>query len=99
MTRLVISLWVSLAITAGVALAQEFTTKRHVAPEPEISRPRVEQRSDSSWFRKFVSARNKWQLVNPMAPRQYGSGAQVVVADPQDPQEKPYAVRLFSVAF
>jgi hypothetical protein len=39
------------------------------------------------------------QLANPLAPRQYGSGAQVVVADPQDPQERPYAARSFSVAF
>ena len=49
--------------------------------------------------KKFMAAPNKLQLVNPLAPRQYGSDAQVVVADPQDPQERPYAVRLFSIAF
>jgi hypothetical protein len=46
-----------------------------------------------------MAAHNKLQLVNPLAPREYGSGAQVVVTDPEDPQEKPYAVRLFSIAF
>ena len=42
---------------------------------------------------------DKLQLANQRAPRQYGSGAQVVLADPQTPQERPYAVRSFSVAF
>jgi hypothetical protein len=41
--------------------------------------------------KKFVAAPNKWQLVNPLAPRRYGSGVQVLVADPQDPQERFYA--------
>jgi hypothetical protein len=49
--------------------------------------------------KKFMAAPSKAQLVNPVASRQYGSGAQVVMADPQDPQERPYAVRLFSIAF
>ena len=99
MKRLMISMCVSFTISAGVALAQEFTSTRHVVPQTEPARPPVEQNSNSSWLRKFVAAANRWQLVNPLAPRQYGSGAQVVVADPQDPQERPYAVRLFSIAF
>jgi hypothetical protein len=99
MKKLMISICASFAMTAGVALAQEFTITRHVVPQTEPARPPVEQNSNSSWFRKFMAAPNKLQLVNPLAPRQYGSGAQVVVADPQDPQERPYAVRLFSIAF
>jgi hypothetical protein len=99
MKKLMISICASFAMTAGVALAQEFTITRHVVPQTEPARPPVEQNSNSSWFTKFMAAPNKLQLVNPLAPRQYGSGAQVVVADPQDPQERPYAVRLFSIAF
>ena len=98
MKRLVFGLCASFAMTAGVALAQEFTTRPRVAPEPE-QRPPVEQNSNSSWYKKFMAAPNKLQLISPFAPRQYGSGAQVVVADPEDPQERPYAVRLFSIAF
>ena len=86
-------------MTGGVALAQEFTKTRHIVPQPELARPPVEQNSDSSWIGKFIAAQNKLQPVNPLAPQQYGSGAQVVVADPQDPLERPYAVRLFSIAF
>jgi len=74
-------------------------SKERVAPQPEPARPPVEQNSTSSWYKKFVAAQNKLQLVNPFAPRQYGSGEQVVVADPQDPQERPHALRLFSIAF
>ena len=99
MKGLLISLCAGFTMIAGVAMAQEFTTTRHLAPQSEPARPPVEQNSNSSCFRKFMAARNKLQLVNPLAPRQYGSGAQVVVADPQDPQERPYAVRLFSIAF
>jgi hypothetical protein len=86
-------------MTAGVALAQEFTTTPRVVPQPEPPRPPVEQNSNSSWFKKFVAAPNKLQLVNPWAPRQYGSGEQVVVADPQDPKQRPHFVRLFSIEF
>jgi hypothetical protein len=88
-----------LLITAGAALAQEFTTTPRVAPQPEPPRPSVEQKSNSSWFKKFQVAPNKLQLLNPAAPRQYGSGEQVVVADTQDPKERPKFVRLFSIAF
>src|SRR3984957_16243800 len=98
MKRLLMMICASLAMTAGVALAQEFTARPRVAPEPE-QRPPVEQNSTSSWYRKFVAAPNKLQLISPFAPRQYGSGEQVVVADPLDPKERPHALRLFSIAF
>jgi hypothetical protein len=88
-----------LAMTACVGMAQEFTTTPRVAPQPEPPRPPVEQNSNSSWFKKFVAAQNKLQLLNPAAPRQYGSGEQVVVTDPRDPQQKPRFFRLFSIAF
>jgi hypothetical protein len=89
----------SFAMSAGVALAQEFTTTPRVVPQPEPPRPPVEQNSNSSWYKKFIAARNKLQLINPFAPRQYGSGEQVVVANPQDPKQRPYAVRLLSIEF
>jgi hypothetical protein len=47
----------------------------------------------------YRSEQNKLPLANPLAPRQYGSGAQAVVADPQDPRKRPYVERSFSVAF
>jgi hypothetical protein len=99
MKSFLISICASFAMSAGVALAQEFTTSPRVAPQPEPPRPPVEQNSNSSWFKKFRAAPNKFQLVNPFAPRQYGSGEQVVVANPQDPKERPYAFRLFSIEF
>jgi hypothetical protein len=99
MKKLLIVVSASVSMTAGTALAQEFTTTPRVAPQPEPPRPLVEQNSNSSWFKKFQAAPNKLQLLNPNAPRQYGSGEQVVVADPQDPKEKPKFLRLFSIAF
>jgi hypothetical protein len=99
MRKFLIAVCAILAMTAGVGLAQEFTTTPRVAPQPEPPRPPVEQNSNSSWFKKFMAAPNKLQLINPAAPRQYGSGEQVVVADPQDPKQRPHAVRLFSITF
>src|SRR5271163_2518070 len=99
MKRFVIYTCVAFAMTAGAAFAQEFTTKERPVPQPVPSRPAVEQNSNSSWFKKFMAAPNKLQLLNPFAPRQYGSGAQVVVADPQDPKERPHYFRLFSITF
>jgi hypothetical protein len=99
MKKLMTVVSVTVFLTAGGALDQEFTTTPRVAPEPEPARPMVEQNSNSSWFKKFQAAPNKLQLLNPNAPRQYGSGEQVVVADPQDPKERPKYIRLFSIAF
>jgi hypothetical protein len=98
MKRFLMTICVTFATTAGVAMAQQFTARPRVAPEPE-QRPPVEENSTSSWYKKFVAAPNKLQLINPFAPRQYGSGEQVVVADPLDPKEKPHALRLFSIVF
>ena len=89
----------SFLITASAALAQQFTTSPRVPPQAGVPRPLVEQNSNSSWFKKFQAAPNKLQLLNPAAPRQYGSGEQVVVADTQDPKERPKFVRLFSIVF
>jgi hypothetical protein len=99
MKRLLTIACAGFAMSVGVALAQEFTTTPRVAPQPVPPRPPVEQNSNSSWFKKFMAARNKLQLINPFAPREYGSGEQVVVANPRDPMQRPYAVRLFSIEF
>ena len=99
MKKYLIVVSASLWITAGAVLAQEFTTTPRVPPQVGVPRPLVEQNSNSSWFKKFQAAPNKLQLLNPGAPRQYGSGQQVVVADTLDPQQRPRFVRLLSFAF
>ena len=99
MKRFLIYSCACLMMSAGVAFAQQFTTTPRAVPQPQPSGPAVEQNSNSSWFKKFMAAPNKLQLLNPFAPRQYGSGEQVVVANPQDPKERPYAVRLISFEF
>ena len=99
MRKFLIAACAIIAMTAGVGLAQEFTATPRVPPQPVLPRAPVEQNSNSSWFKKFVAAPNKLQLLNPGAPQQYGSGQQVVVANPRDPKERPYAIRLFSIEF
>ena len=99
MKKFLIAVSASFFITAGAVSAQQFTTSPRVAPQPVPPRPSVEQNSNSSWFKKFQAAPNKLQLLNPAAPRQYGSGEQVVVADIHDPQERPRFLRLLSITF
>lgn len=99
MKKLFLALFFSLAALVSGAVAQEFRTTPRVAPEPEPARPAVEQNSNSDIVRKFRYAPNKLQLINPAAPRRYGSGEQVVVADTRDPQERPHFWRLLSFSF
>ena len=88
-----------IALGGAFAQRQEFRTTPRVAPEPEPQRPAIEQNSNSSIVQKFIAAPNKLQLINPLAPRQYGSGAQVVVADIRDRQERGRFWRFLSFSF
>jgi hypothetical protein len=99
MKKLLILISAALMLSGGAAFAQEFSTTPRVAPQPEPPRPLVEQNSSSSWYKKFQAARNKAQLLNPAAPRQYGSGEQVVATDPRDPKEKQRFLKLLSFTF
>ena len=66
MRRLVFAVSVSVAMTAGVGFAQEFTTRpSRVAPQTDPTGPSIEQNSNSSWYKKFVAAHNKLQLISP----------------------------------
>ena len=99
MKRLILTFCGVLAICTRPALAQEFRTTPRVVPQPIPPRPPSEQNSNSDWYKKFRAARNPLQLINPFAPREYGSGEQVVSADPRDPKERPRYLKLFSFAF
>jgi hypothetical protein len=99
MKNLLILTFIALTLTSGALYSQQFSASPKIAPQPEPPRPAVEQNSSSSWFKKFQAAHNKFQLLNPAAPKQYGGGEQVVSADPLDPKEKPKYLKLFSFAF
>jgi hypothetical protein len=87
-------------LSAGGAFAQEFTaTPRNVRPQPVPPRPAVEEGSNSSILNKVFTAPRKYQLLNPGAPESYGSGQQVILANPMDPREKPNVWKLFSFTF
>jgi hypothetical protein len=86
-------------LSAGGAFAQEFTTTPKVRPQPVPPRPAVEEGSNSSILHKVFTAPRKYQLLNPWAPESYGSGQQVILANPMDPREKPNVWKLFSFTF
>lgn len=101
MKSLLVALFFSLFALSGAAFAQtqEFRTTPRVAPQPEPPRAAIEENSNSDIVRKFIVAPNKLQLLNPLAPRRYGSGEQVVAADRRDRQERGRFWRLVSFAF
>jgi hypothetical protein len=88
-----------LCVSAGGAFAQEFTTTPKVRPQPVPPRPAVEEGSNSSILNKVFTAPRKYQLLNPGAPESYGSGQQVILANPMDPKERPNVWKLFSFTF
>ena len=99
MKRVILTFCGALAICTSAAVAQEFRTSPRVVPQPIPPRPPSEQNSNSSVYKKFRAARNPLQLINPLAPREYGSGEQVVSADPFDPKQRPKYLKTLSFAF
>jgi hypothetical protein len=99
MKRILLISLSAIAISAGAAFGQEFRTTPRAVPQSIPSRPQIEQNSNSSILKKFWYAPNRLQLVNPFAPREYGSGEQVLAADVQDPRERPKFWKVFSIAF
>jgi hypothetical protein len=86
-------------LSAGGAFAQEFTTTPRVRPQPVPPRPAVEEGSNSSVLHKVFTAPRKYQLLNPGAPASYGSGQEVILANPMDTREKPNVWKFFSFTF
>jgi hypothetical protein len=97
-----------LCLSAGAAFAQEFTATPKVRPQPIPPRPAVEEGSNSSVLHKVFTAPRKYQLLNPGAPASYGSGQEVILANPMDMEqgrnrpgatERPNVWKFFSFTF
>jgi len=99
MKRLLLISLSAVAISAGVAFGQEFRTTPRSVPQSIPTVPQIEQNSNSSILKRFWYTPNRLQLVNPFAPKQYGSGEQVLAADVQDPRERPKFWKVLSIAF
>jgi hypothetical protein len=101
MKSLFLALFFSCFALAGGAFGQtqEFRTTPRVVPQPEPPRAAIEQNSNSDIARQFLAAPNKLQMINPLAPRRYGSGEQVVAADRRDRQERGRYWKVFSFTF
>ena len=101
---------VLVCLSAGGVFAQEFTATPKVRPQPVPPRPAIEEGSNSSVLHKVFTAPKKYQLLNPGAPESYGSGQQVVLANPLDTinninnrgdnrRERPSVLKFFSFTF
>ncbi|HXM02910.1 MAG TPA: hypothetical protein VN939_09930 [Chthoniobacterales bacterium] len=86
-------------LSASGAFAQEFTATPKVRPQPVPPRPAVEEGSNSSILHKLFTTQKKYQLLNPGAASSYGSGQEVILANPMDPKERPNVWKLFSLTF
>jgi len=90
-------------LSAGGALAQEFTTTPKVRPQPVPPGPSLEENSNTSILHKVFTTQRRYQLINPGAPASYGSGEQVILANPMDAingrRERPNVWKFFSFTF
>jgi hypothetical protein len=90
-------------LSAAGALAQEFTTTPRVPPQTTPPGPSINEGSNSSILHKLFTTQRKYQLINPGAPASYGSGSQIVLANPMDAiqnrRERPNVWKLFSFNF
>ena len=48
---------------------------------------------------RTVRSGNPLQMINPLAPAEYGDGSDVTRRDPEDPFQRPQGLRLFVVNF
>jgi len=102
-------LTVFLCTLALPAFSQTFTAtrsgRRAQRPAPAVTEPREE-----GSLQRAVRKGNPLQLINPLAPKEFGSGESVIVyqapGDPtpdpdqrHNPQPRPVAVRLLSFFF
>ena len=99
MKRLLLISLSAIAISGGAAFGQQFRTTPRPVPQSIPAVPLIEQNSNSSILKRFWYTPNRLQLVNPFAPKQYGSGEQVLAADMQDPRERPKSWKVLSIAF
>jgi hypothetical protein len=98
---------VLVCLSASGAFAQEFTATPKVRPQPIPPRPAIEEGSNSSMVHKWFTAPRKYQLLNPGAPASYGSGQQVMSANPLDTPnnrgynrpDRPYVLKFLSFTF
>jgi len=90
-------------LSAGGALAQEFTATPRVRPQPIPPRPAIEENSNSSVLHKLFTTQKPLQLINPFAPASYGSGSQVILASRLDEinnrRERPNVIKFLSFSF
>lgn len=102
------TLLISLLIGAGAASAVAQDFRAPLQRRPQVSTPPVAPRIiREGGINRGIRKGNVVQMVNPFAPREYGTGAEFVedrIDDPflrpRDPsREHPIALRLFAFEF
>ncbi len=48
---------------------------------------------------RVVRSNSPLQMINPLAPKEYGDGSDVTRREPEDPYQRPEGLRLFAVEF
>ncbi len=84
-----------LLLAAFPSGAQEFVAPIPVGPAPIAPAPEPEP-TVGGIVAEIFNTTKPWQLINPLAPAEYGTGAKTVSRDPDDP-EKPRGFILFAL--
>ena len=78
------------------ASAQEFVVSQHREQIPVVREPTVQRPQVGGIVNEVFNVQKPWQLVNPLAPKEYGDGRQNVASSEKDPG-KPKGFILFAV--
>ena len=95
------------ALAASSLYAQDFVARAPRVPQPEKKAPKATEQSLSEGsIQHAAHFRNPLEIVNPLAPAEYGSGRQYVYYDESDPgqrpvgrKENPKGIKLFTFVF
>ena len=96
---------VSLMIVGSALHGQDFTARQHRVPRGAAPKIAVQPAVDGV-VQKAVRSGNPLQMLNPLAPREYGDGRECVYYDDGDllqnrhgHEPRPKGIRLFAFAW
>lgn len=101
------SLFLFTLLAAGSLYAQDFSARAPRVPQPEKKSSKiVEPNKSEGALQNAAHFKNPLQIINPLAPAEYGSGKDYIYYDESDPgqrpvghKENPKAIKLFTCSF
>ncbi|MDD5198587.1 MAG: hypothetical protein PHC88_02190 [Terrimicrobiaceae bacterium] len=86
---------IGFALVAASAMGQEFVAPHAPRKAPVVHEPVAPKPTIEGIVKEIFTIKKPWQLVNPLAPKEYGNGENNVAHSDRDPG-KPKGFILFA---